>query len=110
MAATTDLHEVEIEFETVDGAECEYEYKSTMLGEKAKIKRRSADGQKTKDKGDSAKTEVMRLVQAMNPQPGMRGDELIARTCEALNLEPARLRSMEVEVEFKSGGEIEGRI
>jgi len=108
--ALRDLHEVEIEYETTDGAEVEYKYKSTMMGEKAKIKRRSATGEKTRVSDEGAKAEVIRLVETIAPHPGMRGDELIERACQALNLERSRIRKMEAEVEFKSGPEIEGKI
>lgn len=109
-ALTSELHEVEVEFETIDGTECEYEYKNTMLGEKAKIKKRRPDGHKSKTRDETAKAEVMRIVREVAPHPAMRGDELIDRTCQALGVDRANLRRMEVEIEFKNGNEISGKI
>lgn len=108
--ALRDLHEVEIEIEMLDGGEVEYKYKSTMMGDRAKIKRRSPSGERSRFTDDNAKAKVIGLVQTIAPFPGMRGDELIERACQALNLDRGQIRTMEAEVEFKSGPEIEGKI
>lgn len=108
--AMDDLHEVEIEYETRDGAEFEYEYKNTLLGEKAKIKSRTADGRKSKQKDDAARTEVLRIVQALDPHPGMRGEDLVDRACNVLGIDRAQLSKMEVEIEYKNGNELKGEI
>jgi len=110
-AGDTELREVEITYETVDGVKCEYEYEARSSGrETGEIKTKSADGQKDKRTDESALAEVKRLVEGMSLHPGQDREEILESACRVLALDQARLRYLAVEVEFSDGREIEAKL
>lgn len=110
-AGDTQIREVEIGYETVEGLACEYEYEADAAGdETGEIETRTADGRKDKRRDEATLAEVKRLVHAMGLHPGLAREELIDRACHALALDRSRLRKLEVEVEFDDGSEIEAKL
>lgn len=110
-AGDTEIREVEIEYEALDGSEGEYEYEVKAAGkEKGQIEIRSADGKKDKRRDEASLAEIKRLVESMKLHPDLKREELIARACEALALDRSRLRNLEVEVEFTDGREVRARL
>jgi hypothetical protein len=110
-AGDTEIREVEIEYETVDGLQCEYEYEAKPLGEETgEIETRTADGRKEKRTDDATLAEVKRLIEAIGFHPDLGRDEVIDRACHVLALDRSRLRKLEVAVEFENGREIEAKL
>lgn len=110
-AGETQIREVEIEYETVDGLACEYDYEADAAGdETGEIKTRTADGRKDRRQDAATLAEVKRLVEAMGLHPGLAREELIERACHVLALDRSQLRKLDVEVEFGDGSEIEAKL
>ena len=110
-AGDTEIREVEIEYETLDGLECDYEYEAKPFGgETGEIETRTAGGQTERRKDDATLAEVKRLIEAMSLHPELAREELIDRACHVLALDRSQLRKLEVEVEFGDGREIEARL
>jgi len=110
-AGDTQIREVEIEYETLDGLACEYEYEAKSFGgETGEIETRTPGGRSEKRKDDATLAEVKRLVEAMSLHPDLGRDEIIDRACHVLALDRSQLRKLEVEVAFKDGREIEAKL
>lgn len=105
------IHEVEIEYATMDGHECEYEYKRSRTGtEKGEVETRSPGENKIKRNDNESLQEVKRIVGALSIHPDVNSEELIDSTCRILNLDRKNLRKLEIEIEFDSGKEIKARL
>ena len=110
-AGDTEIREVEIEYETLDGLACEYEYEARAFGgETGEIETRTADGETEKRKDDATLAEVKWLVEAMSLHPGLAREEIIDRACHVLALDRSRLRKLDVEVAFEDGRELEAKL
>jgi hypothetical protein len=110
-AEITQLHEVEIEYTTSDGLECEYEYKRMRSGaERGEIETRSPGEAKKKRNDAESLQEVRRTIETMHLKPDIGREELIDSACRALSLDRSELRKLEVEVEFENGWEIEAKL
>jgi hypothetical protein len=110
-AGDTEIREVEIEYETLDGLECEYEYELKPFGgETGEIETRTPGGRKDKRTDEATLAEVKRVIEAMGLHPDLPRDELIDRACHVLALDRSQLRKLDVEVEFKDGREIEAKL
>ncbi len=103
----TDVREFELELKLKDGSEKEYDYKRKRGSTSAKVKIRDTHGCMTKHIDQEAISSTEQLLSALAPTPDMSRQQLISQAYSALHLNPETVESLEVEVEFIDGTEIE---
>jgi hypothetical protein len=104
---TTDIREFELKVTLKDGSEQEYEYKRKKGSVSAKVKTRDPQGRKSRQTDEEAISATEKLLSDLAPTADMSREELVNRARSALHMNPETIESLEIEVEFTDGAEIE---
>jgi hypothetical protein len=102
-----DIREFELEVRFKDGSEQEYDYKRKKGRVSAKVKIQDQQGHKSRHIDEDAISMTEKLLSELAPTADMSREQLISRAHSALHLNPETIESLEIEVEFTNGAEIE---
>lgn len=106
-SATTQIRKFELTAKLADGGKCVYDYERDEDETTAKVKMKDKNGKKTKQTDRAGVEASERLLSEMRLNSGMSQGELLNRTRAALHRDESAIKSLEVEVEFADGTELE---
>lgn len=107
---TADISKFELEVDARDGGRRKYKLRRSDAGDKAKVTRYEAGGERLVERGKRAAAETERLLEAIAPHQGMDQAALLDATCRALLLHKDDIHYLDVEVEFTSRTELQAGI